>query len=214
MIDIAKATILGFLYFLYFIMYRSPVRVYIPILVLLFIFIYALSIGMIVISTSPLPPYIETPSIQVFLSGPIGQVPWIIIYLTPNIVISANLEAMLTTLALSMLFSLNIVALLLDRKMNSCCGFSLKKSTGLSLATVAPSLFAAFSCCGPGIILNLLILMLGSVNTFISSVLFAYRYVFISISLALLVINLAIIYRRYTRTNALKSLDKKYGFRI
>ncbi len=159
---------------------------------ILFAAVYSGVIGVVSRSQQPLPPEITTPSLDVITRGPIGQVPWIIVYLDRHWMISVNLEAILAIIVLSMLIGLNVSCLLFIYSLRGLIGgFCLM---GLS---AIPSFFSIFSCCGGGIAMWV-ILATGLLPLF-TSVILPLNKLFLLISVSLLTLNLWILYRGYRR---------------
>ncbi len=159
---------------------------------IIFAAVYSAVIGVISRSQQPLPPEITTPSLDVITRGPIGQVPWIIVYLDRHWVVSVSLEAILAIIILSMLIGLNVSSLLFIYSLRGLIGgFCLM---GLS---AIPSFFSIFSCCGGGLAMWV-ILATGLLPLF-TSVILPLNKLFLLISISLLTLNLWILYRGYRR---------------
>ena len=157
-----------------------------------FFVIYSFAIGMIFQSPNPLPEDFPTPSYGLMLKGPIGQVPWLVVYLNRNWVFSVNLEAAVITLALTVLFSLNVAVLAYSRSVSCECSIGKK-----SFISTIPSFFAVFSCCGSGLVMSLLF-ALGAGGLW-SSVFLPYGRLLVAFAAIVLAINLLLSYRRIVR---------------
>jgi hypothetical protein len=88
----------------------------------LYAVVYAFANGMVFRSELPIPNTITLPQLEVLTVGPIGQVPWVIIYLDRYWIISVTLEAFLSWLALTALVGLNASALFYLRRNRLTCG--------------------------------------------------------------------------------------------
>jgi hypothetical protein len=87
----------------------------------LFALAYAFAIGMIFRNPIPVPEYITVPQVILITRGPIGQVPWLVVYADRYWTISVNLEAALSMLAISTLIGLNASALYYISRRAACC---------------------------------------------------------------------------------------------
>jgi len=121
------------------------VRLWAALSATLFLVSYAFIIGVVSRSPYPLPPTLVTPSADLILDGPLGQVPWLVVYIDRYWVLSVSLEAGLTILALTALFGLNVGAMLYAQWYASC---RCDKNAVASGFFVVPAFFAMFSCCG------------------------------------------------------------------
>jgi len=138
----------------------------------LFLIAYSFLIGMVFRLPVPLPPYKGTPSFDLILDGPIGQVPWLIVYLDRYWAVSINLEAGLTALLLSILFGLNIGLIIYSYRYASCrCG----RNAALSFFSAIPSFFSLYTCCGGGLATAILFATVGGLGT---SILISYGRIF------------------------------------
>ena len=159
----------------------------------IFLILYAFGIGIIFQTPYPLPSTFPTPRYEVILEGPIGQVPWVIIYLNRNWIFSINLEAGVVAFVLSLLVGLNIASIVYHSKYGKYCGVGRK----FSLVGVLPSFFAMFSCCGSGLIF--LILFTTGLGGLWSSILLPYSSLLVMFAIAILLLNLYLGYRRLAR---------------
>jgi hypothetical protein len=161
---------------------------------LVFLLIYALAVGMIFILPSPLPETIRTPLVQLILEGPLGQVPWLVIYLNRYWVLSVSLEAALAASTLTVLFGLNVGALLYAYRYAACrCLYNVN----LGGLAVLPALFSVFACCGGGLMTTLLFTL--GLSGFVTSILLPYGRVLAAVSASLLLANLVYIYVKLKR---------------
>jgi hypothetical protein len=119
---------------------------------------YAFSIGMVYWSSIPIPDVITVPRLEVITAGPIGLVPWIVVYLDRYWVISVSLEAFLWWLTLTVLVGLNVSAFYYLRRDRLARGWCCSRVGGTlaTLASVLPASFAVFACCGGGVVTLLL----------------------------------------------------------
>ncbi|MEM4269680.1 MAG: hypothetical protein QW223_06115, partial [Candidatus Caldarchaeum sp.] len=76
-----------------------------------FAVVYVLAVGIIFPLPYDLPPTFPTPSADIVFDGPLGQAPWIKVYLNSRWVLSVNPEALTTLVVLTALVWLNTAAL-------------------------------------------------------------------------------------------------------
>lgn len=162
-----------------------------------FLVAYSFLIGMVFRQPTPLPFTIATPTFDLILEGPIGQVPWLVAYLDRYWVVSVSLEAGLTAIALSILFGLNVGLTVYSYRYSSCRRIS---NASLSFFSALPSFFSVFSCCGGGIVTTILFAL--GVGGLWTSVLLPYGRILSAISALLLVSNIFIIYYRSVSVKA------------
>ena len=136
-------------------------------------------------------PFSTSPTIYVLLDGPIGEVPWVIIYFY-QFMVSINLLAGLSSLVISILFGLNIAGVIYLYNAPNCS--SCRLNLAASSVSVIPAFFALFSCCGGGLVLALLILF--GASDLVAGLLLPYSTLFILVSTILLTLSLYLVYRR------------------
>ena len=119
---------------------------------------YAFAIGMVFRSALPIPAGMTVPRLEVITVGPIGLVPWVIIYLDRYWIVSVSLEAFLSWLALTTLVGLNASAIYYLRRNRLASGWCCSRAGGTltTVASVLPAAFAVFACCGGGLVTVLL----------------------------------------------------------
>jgi len=179
----------GFFGFLWYVLSFKRNKIYAIASGLAFFIAYSFGIGIFFQSPNPLPEDFPTPSYDLILDGPIGQVPWLVVYLNRNFIFSINLEAAIVTVVLTTLFTLNIVVLAYSKQSN--CGYPIRKK---SLFSVIPSFFSVFSCCGGGLVMSLLF-TLGAGGLW-SSIFLPYGWVLANIAALVLALNLLLSYKR------------------
>ncbi len=146
------AAVAGFLSFIRLVMSFRRCKVYAALSAVAFFIAYAFGIGIIAASPNPLPEDFPTPSYELILEGPIGQVPWLVIYLDKYWIFSINLEAALAVAVLTVLFSLNMAVMAYSLRYAVC-----RRANGKApFLAVVPSFFSVFSCCGSGLVFTLL----------------------------------------------------------
>jgi hypothetical protein len=160
----------------------------------LFALAYAFAIGMIFRNPVPVPEYITVPQVILVTRGPIGQVPWLVVYVDRYWTISVNLEAALSMLAISTLIGLNASALYYISRRAACCTSS--KRTAVSIFTSAlPAFFGFFSCCGGGLVFA--VLLSAGVLPLVSGAMLTYGRLLVAASIALLWLNHYYLYRSW-----------------
>lgn len=154
-----------------------------------FMLLYALGIGIVFRSPTPLPREVQTPTFDLITEGPIGQVPWFIAYLDRYWIVSISLEAGLAMLALGTLVGLNFGVMVYLKGHKSC---KLKpKGTVLS---AMPSFFCVFACCGGGLVTTILFTV--GVGGLATGMLLPYGRILAFLSSLALVVNLYVTYRK------------------
>ncbi|MEM3032435.1 MAG: hypothetical protein QW756_07265, partial [Nitrososphaerota archaeon] len=169
-----------------------------------FFVLYSFSIGMVFRLPTPLPPTINTPMFDIIVDGPIGQVPWLIVYLDRFWVMSVSLEAGLSAILLSALFGLNMGFFFWAYKYSSC-RFNL--NSAISAFSALPAFFSIFSCCGGGLVTTILFAL--GIGGVWSGILLPYGRILSAASALLLISNLVLIYRRASRV--MVSVQKEKG---
>jgi hypothetical protein len=145
-----------------------------------FAVVYAFAIGMVFRSALPIPDWITVPQLEVITVGPIGLVPWVIIYLDRYWIVSVSLEAFLSWLALTVLW---------------CC--SRAGGTLTTLASILPATFAVFGCCGGGLV-TMMLLSAGLLPLVAGSMLY-YGRLFVTASVAALILLQLWLYRMWLK---------------
>jgi hypothetical protein len=165
----------------------------------LYAVVYAFANGMVFRSELPIPNTITLPQLEVLTVGPIGQVPWVIIYLDRYWIISVTLEAFLSWLALTALVGLNASALFYLRRNRLACGLYRPSSILMSLTTLTTTLPAiVLGCCGGGLVLMML-LSAGLLPLFALSILYYYARLFVVASIAALILLQLWLYRMWLK---------------
>ncbi|MDJ0268977.1 MAG: hypothetical protein NXY59_00205 [Aigarchaeota archaeon] len=182
-----------FLSFIRLVMSFRRCRVYAALSAIAFFIAYAFGIGILAASPNPLPEDFPTPSYEVILEGPIGQVPWLIIYIDKYWMFSINLEASLAVVALTLLFSMNIAAMTY-RLRHATCRRANNKAPFLA---VIPSFFSVFSCCGSGLVFTLLFAV--GAGGLWSGIFLPYGRLLTILAAAILALNLFLSYRDVVR---------------
>ena len=116
-----------------------------------FSLVYALASGMIFRAPSSLPSnsLIEA---DLITGWPLGVYPWVTIILGGTVVFSVNLTAATFLVLLSLLFASNISLFMYVRRYaGNCCSYDSKTT----MASIVPSMFSTFACCGGGLTLTL-----------------------------------------------------------
>ncbi|MEM0348803.1 MAG: hypothetical protein QXE96_01580 [Candidatus Caldarchaeum sp.] len=158
-----------------------------------FALVYVFGVGMVFQLPFALPPSFTTPSVDVVLDGPLGQVPLVTIYVNSRWAFSFNPEALTALTALSILFGLSMAATLYAGRCSAC---NVAKRIHLSWAAVLPSFFSFFTCCGGGVVSSILIALGMGL-----SLLQDYGRLFTIASASALAANLYITYRRVARVS-------------
>lgn len=182
----------GFVAFIKTILRAERCRLYAVSSALLFLVVYALGIGMIFRSPNPLPDGFQTPSYDVILKGPIGQVPWLVVYIDRYWIFSVNLEAATAAAILSTLFGLNVAILVYRSRYQAC-----RRLDNKPLLSIVPSFFSVFSCCGSGLVMSFLF-ALGAGGLW-SSIFLPYGRLLAGIAASVLALNIVVGYRRALR---------------
>ncbi len=168
----------------------------------LFALAYAFAIGMVFRNPVPVPEYIAVPQVVLVTRGPIGQVPWLVVYVDRFWTVSVNLEAALSTIAISTLIGLNASALyFLSRR--ATCHIDSKRTAIPVFTSALPAFFGFFSCCGGGLVFA--VLLSAGVLPLVSGAMLTYGRLLVVTSIALLWLSHYHLYRSWvkgTRPNA------------
>jgi len=156
-----------------------------------FAVVYVLAVGIIFPLPYDLPPTFPTPSADIVFDGPLGQAPWIKVYLNSRWVLSVNPEALTTLVVLTALVWLNTAALTYLNRHAACRP---AKNIHLSWMAVVPALFSFFSCCGTGVVYGLLLASGASLSML--AFLQDYGRLFTALSALTLAANLYMLYRK------------------
>jgi len=171
---------------------------------ILFASAYAFAIGMIFRNPLPVPDYVTVPQALLITRGPIGQVPWLVVYVDRYWTISVSLEAALATLTISTLIGLNASALYYTSR-RTACRVSSKRTAVPVFTSALPAFFGFFSCCGGGLMVT--VLLSAGVLPLVSGAMLTYGRLLVVASIALLWLNHYYMYRRWVNgagTNARK----------
>jgi hypothetical protein len=160
---------------------------------------YAFAIGMVFRSTLPIPAGITVPRMEVITVGPMGQVPWIIVYLDRYWIVSVSLEAFLSWLALTALVGLDASALYYLRRNRSASGWCCSRVGGTltTLASILPATLAVFGCCGGGLV-TMMLLLTGLLPLVASSMLY-YGRLLVVVSVSALILLQLLLYRTWLK---------------
>ncbi|MEM1943072.1 MAG: hypothetical protein QXO30_03000 [Candidatus Caldarchaeum sp.] len=156
-----------------------------------FAVIYVLAVGIVFPLPYDLPPTFPTPSADVVLDGPLGQAPWITVYLNSRWVVSVNPEALTALVVLTTLVWLNTAALTYLSRHAACRP---AKNIHLSWMAVVPAFFSFFSCCGTGVVSGLILASGASLSML--AFLQDYGRLFTALSAFTLTANLYMLYRK------------------
>jgi hypothetical protein len=164
-----------------------------------FAVVYAFAIGMVFRSALPIPDWITVPRLEVITVGPIGLVPWVIIYLDRYWIVSVSLEAFLSWLVLTVLVGLDASALFYLRRNRLASGWCCSRAGGTltTLASILPATFAVFGCCGGGLV-TMMLLSAGLLPLVAGSMPY-YGRLFIAASVAALILLQLWLYRMWLK---------------
>lgn len=124
------------------------------IVALIYSVFYMFFTGIIQTTPEPIQETIKIPQVRILLQGPIGTVPWIIVYPDRHTVFSMTFAAMLSTFLNSVLVGIASALILYRYRVSKFIQCQCKSAGGsISLAGVIPSIFSVFACCGGGLLL-------------------------------------------------------------
>ena len=116
---------------------------------------YIFFTGIITFSSIPIPEEIPVPYLHVITNGPIGKFPWIVAYLTRYSVFSMNLEAMISTILISLLVGINSALMLYRFRITKKAQCDCASGAPPFFASIVPASFSVFACCGGGLLLTI-----------------------------------------------------------